>query len=115
MKKELEWESLEERGKVSRVSILHQALSGHLAIPTQTWQTQFSLIKTQSIYSNSNKQKLSKVLFYAQNCHWLELHLLHIKEIEDKDKFKAAVAQYFRQLPVFTAKEQHQPYSFHTF
>ena len=36
MKKELEWESLGERRKVSRVSILHQALSGRLAIPTQT-------------------------------------------------------------------------------
>ena len=35
-KKELEWESLEERRKVSRVSILHQALWGRLAIPTQT-------------------------------------------------------------------------------
>ena len=40
---------------------------------------------------------------------------LHIKEIEDKDKFKAAVAQYFSQEPVFTAKELHQPYSFHPF
>ena len=29
-----------------------------------------------------------KVLIYAQNCHWLELHPLHIKEIEGKDKFK---------------------------
>ena len=67
------------------------------------------LINTQSIYSNSNK-KLSKVLIYAQNCHWLELH-----QIEDKDKFKAAVAQYFSQQPVFTAKELHQPYSFHPF
>ena len=36
MKMELEWESLEERRKVSRVSILHQALSGRFAIPTQT-------------------------------------------------------------------------------
>ena len=28
---------------------------------------------------------------------WNSMHPLHIKEIEDKDKFKAAVAQYFSQ------------------
>ena len=38
---------------------------------------------------------LSKVLIYAV-IDWNSIPL-HIKEIEDKDKFKAAVAQYFSQ------------------
>ena len=56
------------------------------------------LIKTQSIYSNiaTNKNCLKYSFMPRTVIDWNSIPL-HIKEIEDKDKFKAAVAQYFSQ------------------
>ena len=94
MKKELEWESLEERRKVSRVSILHQALSGRLAIPTQTILRPVlrSSRHSQLIQIATNKNCLKYSFMPRTVIDWNSIPL-HIKEIEDKDKFKAAVAQ----------------------
>ena len=55
------------------------------------------LIKTQSTYSKSNNKNCLKYSFMPRTViDWNSIPL-HIKEIEDKDKFKAAVAQYFSQ------------------
>ncbi|XP_072021297.1 uncharacterized protein [Amphiura filiformis] len=35
MKTELEWENLSDRRKTTRLTIFHQAIAGHLAIPVQ--------------------------------------------------------------------------------
>ena len=98
MKKELEWESLEERRKVSRVSILHQALSGRLAIPTQTILRPVlrSSRHSQLIQIATNKNCLKYSFMPRTVIDWNSIPL-HIKEIVDKDKFKAAVVQYFSQ------------------
>ena len=96
-KKELEWESLEERRKVSRVSILHQALGpiwGRLAIPKQMILRPVlrSSRYSQFIQIATNKNCLKYSFMPRTVIDWNSIPL-HIKEIEDKDKFKAAVAQ----------------------
>ena len=87
MKKELEWESLEERRKVSRVSILHQALSGRLAIPTQTilHPVLRSSRHSQFIQIATNKNCLKYSFMPRTIIDWNSIPL-HLKEIEDKDK-----------------------------
>ena len=84
-----------------QVSIVHQVLWGRLAIPTQTIlrpvlrssrHSQFIQIAT-----NKNCLKSWKYSFMPRTViDWNSIPL-HIKEIEGKDKFKAAVAQYFSQ------------------
>ena len=93
MKKESEWESLEQRRKVNRVSLLHQALSGRHAIPTRTIlpPVLLSLRHIQFIQIATNRNCL-KYSFISITVIDLNAIPLHIKEVEDKDKFRAAVA-----------------------
>ena len=61
-------------------------------------------IKTQPIYTNSHKQELSKLLIYGRAKTVIDWNAipLHIKEIEERDKFKAAIAQHYMSSFIFT-------------
>lgn len=101
MKQELKWEPLEERRRVTRVCILHQAQSGRLAIPTQTILRPVVRSSRHGSYIQipCNKNCLKFSFMPKTLIDWNALPQ-HIKEIEDKDNFKAAVAQHYSQKPI---------------
>ena len=96
MKEELEWESLEEKRKVNRVFTSHQALSGRIAIPTQTI---LRLVLHSSRHSKfiqiaTNENCLKYTFMPRTSIIWNAIPL-HIKEIKDKDQFIAVEAYYY--------------------
>ena len=96
MKANLEWEPLEVRRKTARVSIFHQALQGRLAIPMQNVlrpaQRSSRHVKYTQIQTNKNCYKYSYIPKTLVDWNAIPEH---ITSIEDKDKFKAAVTQYY--------------------
>ena len=78
---------------MNRVSLLHQALSGRHAIPTRTIlrPVLLSLRHSQFIQIATNRNCLKYSLMAITVIDWNAIPL-HIKEVENKDKLKPAVA-----------------------